>query len=274
MNGENLRKLVELTAHLRGEQGCPWDRAQDYDSMKGLVLEEAYELIDAVQARDFAAIRDELGDVLFLVIFYARFAEEEGRFTIDDVIEHVHAKLVRRHRHVFGEKRAGNAEEALASWMSVKESERATGPNANGQPASLLDGIPPTLPATLEAYELGVRAAEARFDWAKVDDLLDKIEEEVAELRRAMDDNSEVRRARVEEEVGDLLFAAANLARFLRFDPESSLRRANKKFQRRFRALEAEVSKRGKRVRECSPQELDAVWEEVKERETTESHEN
>ena len=265
-------------AQLRGPEGCPWDRAQDYDSVKGLLLEEAYEVVDAVNARDFAALEDELGDLLFQVVVYSRLAEEEKRFTIDDVIEHVHAKLVRRHPHVFGETRARTPEEALKSWNAVKVTERAAGGQADseiGAMKSLLDGVAPALPSTLEAYELGVRAAEAGFDWANVDDLLKKVEEEIRELRRqlsrepscASGQRLPTASGRIEDEVGDLLFAAANLARFLDSDPESCLRRANQKFKRRFQALEQEVAKRGKRAQDCRPEELDRIWNGVKARE-------
>jgi MazG family protein len=261
--GENLRKLVDLMARLRGPDGCPWDRAQDYDSVKGLLLEEAYEVVDSINGRDFNALEDELGDLLFQVVFYSRMAEEENRFIIDDVIERVHAKLVRRHPHVFGDVRARNAEEALASWLSVKEKEREGSGKSQNQPQSVLDGIAPALPSTMEAYELGLRAAEVGFDWVKVGDLLNKIEEEVRELRQELSGPA-ARNAKVEEEVGDLMFAVANLARFLRYDPETCLRRGNQKFKDRFRALEKEVAKRGKRVCECTPEELDSIWEGVK----------
>lgn len=261
--GENLRKLVELVAHLRGPDGCPWDRAQDYDSVKGLLLEEAYEVVDTVNARDFAALEEELGDLLLQAVFYSRLAEEEKRFTIDEVIEHVHAKLVRRHPHVFGEVRARNAAEALASWLGVKEKERAA-QGTGGQAASVLDGIAPALPATLEAYELGLRAAEVGFDWRHVDDLLAKVEEEVHELRRELAAEATARSPRIEEEIGDLMFAVANLTRFLKYDPETCLRRANQKFKQRFQALEQEVVRRGREMRECPLEELDAIWNEVK----------
>ena len=263
--GENFRKLIELMAYLRGPRGCPWDREQDYDSMKGLLLEEVYEVIDAVQARDFDGLEDELGDLLFQVAFYARLAEEEGRFCIDDVIERVHAKLIRRHPHVFGEVQARNAEEALKSWLAVKEQERAS--VGKGDENSLLDGIPSSLPSTLAAYELGARAREVGFDWAKAGDVLDKIEEEVRELRRELGAQPASPAARVEEEVGDLLFAVANLARFLRSDPESCLRRANQKFQRRFQAMEQEVARRGKKMQDCSLEEMESIWKDIKTRE-------
>ncbi len=265
--GENLKKLVELMAHLRGPEGCPWDRAQDYTSVKGLLLEEAYEVIDAVNARDFASLEEELGDLLFQVVFYARLAEEEKRFSIDEVIEGIHAKLVRRHPHVFGEKHARTPEEALESWRSVKEQEKKAEGKAAGRTSSargIVAGISPSLPATLEAYELGLRAAEVGFDWANLRDLLDKIKEEVKEIELELDLAPDARRPRLEEEVGDLLFTAANLARRAGSDPESALRRANSKFKARFEKLEAAAARRGKRVEECSPEELDALWNEVK----------
>lgn len=265
--GEKLAKLIELMAHLRGPQGCPWDRAQDFDSLKGLLLEEAYEVVDAVNARDHKALEDELGDLLFQVVFYSRLAEEEKRFSIEDVIERVQAKLVRRHPHVFGETRARTPEEALKSWLAVKAKERQSEHTAQSKAGSLLDAIPSALPSTLEAYELGVRASEAGFDWLRVEDLLDKLEEELRELRRELPLRVGDDRAKIEEEVGDLLFAAANLARYLHSDPESCLRRANQKFKRRFQLLEQEVLERGKQLRECSPEELDALWEGLKRQE-------
>jgi MazG family protein len=267
--GEKLPKLVDLMAHLRGAEGCPWDREQDYDTLKGLLLEEAYEVIDAVNARDFQGLEDELGDLLFQVVFYSRLAEEEGRFDIDNVIERVYAKLIRRHPHVFGEVHAGNADEALKSWLNVKEQERASAGQGKNDEKSLLDGIAPTLPATLAAYELGLRAAEVGFDWKKVEDLLEKVEEEIRELRRELNQGTGNRSSRLEEEVGDLLFAAANLARFLRSDPETCLRRANQKFMRRFQALEKEMATRGRKLRECSLEEMESLWNELKSKETS-----
>jgi MazG family protein len=262
--GENLEKLIKLTAHLRGPQGCPWDREQGFESLKGLLLEETYEVIDAVNAGDSSGLEDELGDVLFLVVFYSRLAEEEGKFKIDDVIERVHAKLIRRHPHVFGEVEARDAGEALQSWLAVKEQEQSKKP----APQSILDGIASSLPSTLVAHELGVRAAEVGFEWPSVDALLDKIDEEVRELRQELAAKQAQPAARVEEEVGDLLFAVANLARFLHSDAESRMRGANQKFQRRFRALEQEVVRRGKKLRECSLEEMESIWTDVKRSET------
>lgn len=273
MAGEKLPELIELMARLRGSDGCPWDRAQDYDSVKGLLLEEAYEVVDAVSARDFAALEDELGDLLFQVVFYSRLAEEEGRFKFDDVVNRICAKLVRRHPHVFGDVVARTPEEALKSWNAVKESERRPASKDDAHMKSLLDGIPKSLPSTLEAFELGVRAGDAGFDWVKVEDLLDKVEEEVREIRQELNTrrpqapvsgNPKLPGGKTEEEVGDLMFSVANLARYVRSDPESCLRSANQKFKRRFQLLEAEVKKRGKKVCECSPEELESIWGEVK----------
>lgn len=260
-------------ARLRGPDGCPWDRAQDYDTVKGLLLEESYEVVDAVSARDFAALEDELGDLLFQVVFYSRLAEEDGRFKFDDVVDRICAKLLRRHPHVFGDVVARTPEEALKSWNAVKESERDPDSKHDAPMKSLLDGIPKSLPSTLEAFELGVRAGEAGFDWVKVEDLLDKVEEEVREIRQELKTrlpqttvphDRERSGAKTKEEVGDLMFSVANLARYIGSDPESCLRSANQKFKRRFQSLEARVMKRGKKVSECSPEELESIWGEVK----------
>ena len=267
MAGEKLSKLVDLLKHLRGPGGCPWDREQDYDTVKALLLEEAYEVIDAVNERDFEGLEEELGDLLFQVVFYSRLAEEEGRFDIDDVIEQVHAKLIRRHPHVFGDVRASNADEALKSWLNVKQQERASAGQSKKDEKSLLHGIA-SMPSTLEAYELGLRAAEVGFDWKKAEDVLQKVEEEIQELRLELNQKSGASSSRLEEEVGDLLFSAANLARHLRSDPETCLRRANQKFKRRFQALEEEMARRGRNLRECSLEEMESLWNEVK------SHEN
>jgi nucleoside triphosphate diphosphatase len=259
-------------AYLRGPKGCPWDREQDYDTLKGLMIEETYEVVDAVNERDFKGLEDELGDLLFQVAFYSRLAEEEGRFNIDGVIEAVHAKLIRRHPHVFGEVRARDAGEALKSWLNVKEQERAATAQNKDAAKSILDGIARSMPATLVAYELGLRAAEVGFDWKKAEDVLEKVEEEIREIRQELRSQAAraetpAPRARLEEEVGDLLFSVANLARFVRSDPETCLRKANQKFMRRFQALEREVAARGKRLRECSLEEMESLWNELKSKE-------
>jgi MazG family protein len=217
-----------------------------------------------------------LGDLLFQVVFYSRLAEEENRFNFDDVVERIRAKLIRRHPHVFGDVVARTPEEALKSWNAVKETERKSATSQDKNNVSLLDGIPKGLPSTLEALELGMRAGEAGFDWVKVEDLLDKVEEEIREIRQELKGQSSGHSEggnpakdsrKVEEEVGDLMFSVANLARYVRSDPESCLRRANQKFKRRFALLEQEVADRGKKVSECPPEELEAIWVSVKKKE-------
>ncbi len=265
MGGEAFPKLVELMAYLRSPEGCPWDRAQDFRSLKALIIEESYEVIDAIDANDPDSLEDELGDLLFQVVFCARLAEEEGRFNIDGVVERIRAKLIRRHPHVFGERKARTAEEALASWRSVKATEQGNG-ESEGKAISALDGLAPSLPAALAAHDLGTRAAEAGFDWTAASDVLRKIEEETNELQSELG-AAKPSGERIEEEIGDLLFAAANLARKSGTDSESCLRAANRKFERRFRALEREVAGRGKKIDECGAQELDKIWEAVKQKE-------
>ncbi len=281
-SGQVTDRLVELMAALRGPEGCPWDRAQDYDTMKALLLEEAYEVIDAVNQRDFPGLEEELGDLLFQVVFYSRLAEEEGRFTLATVMERLYSKLVRRHPHVFGEKKANTPEEALKRWNAVKEQERQDARRQNSDGAavraqpdvseaeqeSLLNGIAETLPSTLEAHELGVRVAEVGFDWPRAADVLDKVDEELAELKHEVqgaDDSLRVQaRDRVEEELGDLLFSLSQLARHLGTDPESCLRRGNQKFRHRFQALERELARRGRRLGDCDLKELEAAWNKAK----------
>ena len=288
--GTLMDRLVELVARLRGPDGCPWDRVQDYDSVKALLLEEAYEVIEAVDERDFDELENELGDLLFQVVFYSHLAEEEGRFTLTRVIERLYAKLVRRHPHVFGETRAHTPEEALKSWNAVKEQERQSKAKSGEKkqarkPWSLLDGIASTLPSTLEAHELGLRAAEAGFDWPGARDVLDKVQEEIGELRRELDTDgrdlrcgdlsapgdpssrSTERPSCIEDELGDLLFSISQLARHLGTDPESCLRRGNRKFRRRFQALEQELRARGRRFADCDLAELEAAWKSVKSKE-------
>lgn len=269
--GEAIARLMELTARLRSPEGCPWDRAQDYDSLKGLLLEEAYEVVDAVNVRDFDGLEDELGDLLFQVLFYSRLAEEDGRFALAGVMERLHQKLVRRHPHVFGEVKARTAEEALRSWNSVKRQEREAKPVPS---ESILEGTAATLPAALEAHELGVRVAEAGFDWPNAVAVLDKVQEEIDELRRELHSadakpveegrRGEAGHAKREEELGDLLFSLSQLARHLGTDPESCLRRGNQKFRRRFQALEQEVARQGRKFADCSLADLEAVWERIK----------
>ena len=267
--GERVDELVRIMATLRGPQGCPWDRQQTLASLRPFLLEETYEALEALDREDLGALREELGDLLFEIVFLARIAEEGGHFTMGDAAADVAAKLVRRHPHVFGDDaRLTTADDVRGKWEEIKQAER--GGRANGAEGgkTLLGGVPRTLPALLRAYEYGSRAAAVGFDWVRATDVIEKIEEEIRELReelggaRLMGESERARR--VEEEMGDLLFAIANLSRKLGVEPEAALRRANDKFQARFTALESRVVGRGQRLQEKTLDELENEWQQVK----------
>ncbi len=254
-----LRALMAVVRRLRGPGGCPWDRRQTHLSLRPYVVEEAYEVVEAVESRDPAALREELGDLLLQVLLHAVLAEEEGVFTLADVLEGLREKLVRRHPHVFGSGEGeGGDEDHQRRWERIKAREK--GGAAAG---SALDGVWPGLPALLEAEELQRRAAAVGFDWPAPEGALAKVREELEEVETA---RGLGRPEAVEEEVGDLLFAAVNAARLLGVRAELALKAAGRKFAARFRALEATLGQRGLRPEEVSPAELDAVWEAVKAR--------
>ncbi len=254
---------------LRSPAGCPWDREQTFQTLVPFVIEEAYEVVDAIERGDMAGIEEEVGDLIFEGVFLAQVAAESGAFTAEGALDRVVAKLVRRHPHVFKEDgevhdadskaRAPSARAALERWASLKAQERA----ASGRPDQPLGGVPRSLPALLRAHKLGARAAEVGFDWPRAADVVAKIEEETAELAEVVA-RQPADRARVEEEMGDLLFALANLCRKLQIEPEAALRRANDKFAGRFAAMESRTAARGQRLAELTPEELDAAWEAVK----------
>ena len=255
-------ELVQTMARLRSPEGCPWDREQDHQSLKPYLLEEAYEVLEAIDAGgdDLCA---ELGDLLLQIVFHAQVAAEDGRFTMDDVCRAIHDKLVRRHPHVFGDLRVGGAGQVAANWEAIKRAER----ERNGSPASALDGVPRPLPALLRAQRVQVKASRAGFDWERIDEPLDKVSEEFEELRGEWRGPAGApgARQRVEEEFGDLLFALVNTARFLEVDAEQALRAAVDKFDRRFRRVEEVFRERGRDLERASLEEMDAVWNEVKE---------
>jgi len=255
--------LVALMARLRGPGGCPWDREQDSRSLRTYLLEEAYEVLDAIEADNPEALQDELGDLLLQVIFHAQIAREQGRFSLDDVLTRLHQKLVRRHPHVFGATTVENAGQVVANWEALKAAERQAHSHPPPRDHSVLGPLGRNLPAALEAYQLTRRAAQVGFDWERLEDVLAKLDEEVAELRVAVAADN---RDRLEDEVGDLLFVAVNLARTLGVDPEVALRRTNRKFVQRFRSIEQELSKEGKRIEDASLSEMDALWERSKRR--------
>jgi XTP/dITP diphosphohydrolase/ATP diphosphatase len=259
----NLLEAVEIMARLRGPDGCPWDREQTFDTIKRHTLEETYEVFDAIERRSWPELKDELGDLLLQVLFYAQMADDEGLFNIGDVAANLNAKLVRRHPHIFGEVEARDAATVLKNWEQIKREEKASA-GAKRRETSLLGDIPRSMPAVMEAGKLGSRAAKVGFDWPNVDGLFVKVDEEIGELR------SEIEGAdtgAVEEEMGDLLFTVVNLARHLKVDPEQALRAANAKFRRRFRAMEGAAGGH-EALAARTPQELEDLWEQAKDAET------
>src|SRR6476660_9563139 len=262
--------LVVLMNRLRSPNGCPWDREQNYATLAPMLLEEAYEAFEAVEAARTGRpeeLRDELGDLLFQVVFYAQVAKERGEFEINDVTEAIHSKMVRRHPHVFGDVRADDSAEVLRNWESMKaEERRAKGKVVREE--SLLDGVSSKAPALMEAHQLSTKAARVGFDWEKLEDIFTKLEEELGELRAAIQthaaSNTEADHTRVREELGDLLFAATNIARHLQVEPEAALKLTNRKFRRRFGFIERRVQHSGKPFDATSLEELEALWQEAK----------
>jgi tetrapyrrole methylase family protein/MazG family protein len=262
--GSSLAKLVEVMAHLRSQQGCPWDREQTHETLKPFLLEESYEVLDAIDAGDDDELCKELGDVLLQVVFHAQIANEENRFNVDDVCKAVVDKLVHRHPHVFGDVEVDGSDEVITNWERIKREERSGGET----PASVLDGVPKLLPALLRAQRVQEKASRVGFDWTQISGPLEKVSEEFEELRREwkhLQTDSPEARERCADELGDLLFALVNVARFQKFSPEEALRQAVGKFERRFRVVEQKLQERGRMLEECSLEEMDRVWEEVKE---------
>jgi len=263
--GEWFEKLVELQAQLRAPGGCPWDREQTHESLRKYLVEETYEVLDAMEAGDAREFASELGDLLLQVVFHAVLAEEAGRFTIADVIESIHSKMVRRHPHVFGNVKAATSAEVLKNWEQLKAEERAAeGKPGRGKDESILAGVSRSLPAALEAYELTRRAAKIGFDWDNVDGIFDKIEEEKREIFSAIGGQKNNTRARIEEEAGDLLFAAVNVARFLDVNPEIALKKANRKFKDRISWMEGAARSEGKRLADLPRGRMEDLWDESK----------
>jgi len=265
--------LVELMDQLRAPDGCAWDREQTYATLAPMLLEEAYEAFDALEeAREGRpdALREELGDLLFQITFFARVAKERGEFTIDDVINEVHAKMVRRHPHVFGQTTAGDSAEVLRNWEAIKaEEKRATGKGAGeSENASILAGVSTKAPALMEAHQISTKVARVGFDWKNVEDIFDKLHEEVDELREAIsthaDTNDEADHARVRDEIGDLLFVITNIARRLNVEPEAALKLSNRKFRRRFGYIEEKLREQNRKFGGTTLDEMEGLWQEAK----------
>jgi MazG family protein len=261
--GSEFQRLVDIMRRLRGAEGCPWDREQTIHSLRGFVLEETYEVLAAIDRDDHDALKGEIGDLLFEGVFLARIEEDDGRFSVADSLRSISEKLIRRHPHVFrrGEgTKIDSAAKVVEQWEEIKAREQ----KAAGETRSLLKGVPKSMPSLLRAHEIGTRVAAVGFDWPTSHEVVGKIEEEVAELRDTL--SAGEGRERLEEEMGDLLFAIANLARKLGVEPESALRKANEKFTGRFEALERAFEAQGRSMREASLEEMEDVWQRVKAR--------
>ena len=258
----NLTRLLEIMARLRDPAtGCPWDIEQTFASIAPHTIEEAYEVADAIEQDDLSSLREELGDLLFQVVFHARMAEEAGHFDFEAVAESIADKMVRRHPHVFGDESVASLDAQTVRWEAQKASERAAAAKSMGRSASALDGVPKVLPALTRAEKIGSRAARVGFDWPDVDGVFLKIDEELKELRAAIDSGQTKQAA---DELGDLLFAVANLARHLGADPETSLRGTIAKFERRFREVEESFARDDRDISEASLDDMEARWQASK----------
>jgi MazG family protein len=290
--GEKFERAVSIMARLRGPGGCPWDREQTFDSIKPYTLEEAYEVLEAIDNRDWDELRGELGDLLLQVLFYSQMAQEDSKFSIDDVLDRLSDKLVHRHPHVFGDVTAETSADVLRNWEAIKaqEKEKKKKPEAGGAGAgdaapteSVLAGVSSAMPALLEAHKLSSRAAHVGFDWPEIGGLFEKLEEEAAELKDELrqipspinpvargvagsgkPQVSEELRHRLEEEVGDMFFVLVNIARYLALDPESALKKTNRKFKRRFQWMEEQLRAGGRTPQQATTDELESLWQRAK----------
>jgi ATP diphosphatase len=291
--GERFERAVQIMARLRAPGGCPWDREQTFDSIKPYTLEETYEVLEAIDNRDWPELTGELGDLLLQVLFYSEMAREEGHFSVDDVLDRLSKKLVDRHPHVFGAVKADTPAEVLRNWEALKAEEKKKrleergGKNAeeSGDAQSVLAGISSRVPALLEAQKLSTRAARVGFDWPEIGGLFDKLAEETAELQEELKDApiagppgtgvassgtpqvSPELHERLEDEVGDLFFVLVNIARYLALDPESALRKTNRKFKRRFQWMEEQLRAQGRGAQQASLEELEQLWQQAKQQE-------
>ncbi len=260
--GEAFAQLVAIMRRLRGPGGCPWDREQTLATLKPYLLEESYEVLEAIDHEDWLALCEELGDLLLQPVFQARIAEDEGRFSVADSLNSIVEKLIRRHPHVFGEVDAPTSADVLRNWEQIKRAEKANNGNAS-QDASMLDSVPRALPGLAEAQRLTSRAAKVGFDWPSTEEVLAKFREEVAEFAEARESGDP---ARVQDELGDLIFVLVNLGRFLKVDAEQALRGTNAKFRQRFAYIEHRLREQQKDIGAASLEEMEALWQEAKQR--------
>ncbi len=259
MHKELFDQLVQVVATLRGENGCPWDRAQTHETLKSDLIEEAYEVIETIDAKDPKKLQEELGDLLMQVMLHAQIAKDGGDFSISDVIQSITDKLIRRHPHVFGDVTVNDTAEVLKNWEAIKRNEAGY-----EERKSILDGIPNHLPSLLRAQKIQSKAARVGFDWDSVSDVLPKLEEEIKEIKESIAKGDS---AEVEMEIGDLLFSVVNLCRFLDVQAEEALRKANRKFITRFQQMEAELERHGKTFKDYDLAGLDQIWNEAKSKE-------
>ena len=256
--GARFERLVALMARLRAPGGCPWDRAQTFDTIKPYTLEETYEVLDAIERRDWSDLAEELGDFLLQAVFYAQMAQEEGRFGIDDSLDAICEKLIRRHPHIFGDAEAKTPDDVKVRWDQIKSEEKKQRGDA---PKPLLASVPRNMPALVEAQQIASKAAGVGFDWDNIDQVIAKLHEELDELRRAREGTDP---AEIEDELGDMLFVIVNIARFLKVDPEQALRRTNAKFRRRFGYVEERLAGRGRELAGSHLEEMEELWQEAK----------
>jgi len=256
--GDRFNELVRLMARLRAPDGCPWDQKQTFDTIKPYLLEETYEVLDAIDAGDWPELAEELGDLMLQPVFFAQMAAEAGHFRIEDCLAAINQKLIRRHPHIFGQAVAETAEDVKRNWDQIKASEKAAKGHAQG---ALLDGVSRALPALAEAQQIAAKAAAKGFDWPGIDPVFEKLQEELAELDEARQGGQA---AEIEDEFGDILFVMVNLARFLKVDPEQALRKSNAKFRRRFGYVEARLGEMGRPWEESNIDEMELLWQEAK----------
>jgi tetrapyrrole methylase family protein/MazG family protein len=249
-----LTELVRIMAELRGEKGCPWDREQTRESLRPFIIEEAYEVLEAIDEGKPESIKEELGDLLFQIVFQSRIAEEKGEFGISDVIENIGKKMISRHPHVFGDAACSTSEQVIANWEEHKKRE-------GKQRASILEGVPKELPALLRAHRLQARASRVGFDWERPEDVLAKLDEEVAEFKDAVNRKE---KSGIEDELGDILFVIVNISRFIGVNPEDALRKTISKFISRFRHIEMAAADTGRKLSDLSLAEMDVLWDEAK----------
>jgi len=252
----DLDELIKIMSALRGEKGCPWDKEQTMESLKPFIVEEAYEVLEAIDEKNPEAVKEELGDLLFQIVFQCQIAKEKGEFEMSDVIEKIGRKMIARHPHVFGDADYRTSAEVLVHWEAQKKLE-------GKQRESLLEGVPKTLPSLLRAHRLQDRASRVGFDWDKIDDVMKKLDEEIGEFREAMEKNQE---DAIEEELGDVLFMLVNISRFIGVNPEDALRKTISKFISRFRYIEMAAADSGRKLADMTLAEMDALWDEAKEK--------